>query len=90
MFKRYIEGQKIDINSRHKLGWTSLMTAAVNGRYQMCKYLLSNGADPNLGDNYINSHRTASTQGLHSIEGKVALASILGLFPIPSPYWYMN
>lgn len=61
---------KFDVNKRHQLGWTALMVAAVNGRVGVCKYLLDAGADPDIGDSYINSHRTASNRGLHSVEGK--------------------
>lgn len=55
------------------LGWTALMLAAVNGRYDMCKVLLQKGADPNLGDEYSNSSRTAKEKGLHPIDGEKQL-----------------
>ena len=45
------------------------MVAAVNGKTEACKLLLSLGADPNLGDQYMNASRTASNYGLHSLEG---------------------
>lgn len=66
---RYIDTKSAEVNQRHSLGWTALMVAAVNGRINVCKYLLSIGTDPNLGDNFINPHRTANSRGLHSIEG---------------------
>lgn len=46
------------------------MVAAVNDKVGVCKVLLDAGADPNLGDEYINSNRTAKEKGMHSIEGK--------------------
>lgn len=46
------------------------MVAAVNGRANVCKFLIQSGADVNLGDNYINSHKTGSAIGLHPVEGK--------------------
>lgn len=66
-----LESTKLDVNTRHKLGWTALMVAAVNGKAETCKVLLKAGADPNLEDKYINSTRTAKEVGLHSLEGKV-------------------
>lgn len=45
------------------------MVAAVNGHTDICIYLLKKGADPDLGDNYVNAHRTSSKRGLHSVEG---------------------
>ncbi|XP_022904818.1 mitochondrial disaggregase-like [Onthophagus taurus] len=66
--KRLLAKQQLNVNVRHKLGWTALMVAAVNGRSEICKVLLEKGADPNLGDMYINASRTAAEKGLHSIE----------------------
>ncbi|GLV35763.1 torsin [Carabus blaptoides fortunei] len=66
--KKAIENDKIDINRRHKLGWTALMVGAVNGKVDVCKYLLQAGADVNLGDNYINSSKTGASIGLHAVE----------------------
>lgn len=57
------------MNTRHSLGWTALMLAAVNNKYDMCKVLLEKGADPNLGDNYMNPSRTAREKGMHPIDG---------------------
>lgn len=45
------------------------MVSAVNGKVDVCKYLLKAGADVNLGDNYINSSKTGATTGLHAVEG---------------------
>lgn len=67
---RIIESSKIDVNKRHYLGWTPLMVAAVNDKPGICKILLDAGADPNLGDSYINSTRTGHEKGVHSIEGR--------------------
>ncbi|XP_050304628.1 caseinolytic peptidase B protein homolog [Anthonomus grandis grandis] len=58
----------VDVNLRHHLGWTPLMVATVSGQYDIVKLLLENGANPNLGDNYINPSRTSQEKGLHPIE----------------------
>ncbi|XP_072376408.1 mitochondrial disaggregase-like [Diabrotica undecimpunctata] len=60
--------QGVDINRRHHLGWTPLLVATVNGRYEIVEYLLKNQADPNLSDNYVNPNRTANEKGMHPIE----------------------
>ena len=57
------------MNLRHPLGWTALQLAAVNGKSEAVKVLLDAGADPNLGDEFINVYRTAIDKGLHSIDG---------------------
>lgn len=46
------------------------MVAVVNEHYDVAKILLKAGADPNIGDNYMNANRTAQEKGLHPIEGE--------------------
>lgn len=65
---KLLSSNQIDVNARHHLGWTPLMLAAVNGKPNICKVLLSKGADPNLGDMYCNPQRTGHEQGLHFLE----------------------
>ncbi|KAJ8982663.1 hypothetical protein NQ317_019064 [Molorchus minor] len=65
--KRFIK-DGIDINKRHRLGWTALMVATANEQYDIIELLLKAGADPNAADNYVNANRTASQVGLHPIE----------------------
>ncbi|KAG8431500.1 hypothetical protein GDO86_018536 [Hymenochirus boettgeri] len=60
--------EKVDPNSRHKLGWTSLMVSAINKNQSMVKTLLQSGADPNLGDEFSSVYETAKEKGLHSLE----------------------
>ncbi|XP_072547050.1 uncharacterized protein [Salminus brasiliensis] len=48
-----------DPNTRHRLGWTALMVAAMNRHHNVVKVLLESGADPNLGDEF------SSVYGLH-------------------------
>lgn len=45
------------------------MLAAVNGRENICRYLIEQKADVNLGDNYVNSHKTGAAVGMHPVEG---------------------
>lgn len=47
------------------------MLAVVNGHYTVAEKILSHGADPNLGDNFVNISRTANEKGLHPIESKL-------------------
>lgn len=49
-----IEEEKLDINLRHSLGWTPLLVAVINNKYDCVKYLLSKGADPNQSDEFSN------------------------------------
>ncbi|KAJ6664830.1 hypothetical protein lerEdw1_005802 [Lerista edwardsae] len=56
------------VNTRHKLGWTALMVAAINRNSSMVKHLLAAGADPNLGDDFSSVYETAKEKGLHSLE----------------------
>ncbi|KAK9508951.1 hypothetical protein O3M35_006380 [Rhynocoris fuscipes] len=66
--KKYIEAGKIDVNKRHFLGWTALHLAAVSGNADTLKVLLDAGADPNIGDDFVNSYRTATEKGLHALD----------------------
>ncbi|CAH1968326.1 unnamed protein product [Acanthoscelides obtectus] len=58
----------VDVNRRHKLGWTPLLVATVNDHYELVEILLKAGADPNTSDNYVNANRTANEVGMHPIE----------------------
>ncbi|KAL1116184.1 hypothetical protein AAG570_005679, partial [Ranatra chinensis] len=60
--------EKLDVNQRHYLGWTAIQVAAVNGRADIVSLLLSLGADPNLGDDFVNIYRTASEKGMHTLD----------------------
>lgn len=58
------------MNLRHPLGWTPLHVASVNGRLNAVTALLEAGADPNLGDEFINVQRTAVEKGMSPIHGE--------------------
>ncbi|XP_050985962.1 caseinolytic peptidase B protein homolog [Labeo rohita] len=60
--------QGADPNSRHRLGWTALMVAAMNRQHNVVKVLLEAGADPNLGDDFSSVYETAREKGVHSLE----------------------
>ncbi|XP_066992137.1 mitochondrial disaggregase-like [Anabrus simplex] len=58
----------VDVNCRHALGWTPLHVAAMNGFVEAVKALLKAGANPDVGDNFINASHTASDMGLLTLE----------------------
>ncbi|XP_069059867.1 mitochondrial disaggregase [Pleurodeles waltl] len=58
----------VDVNYRHKLGWTPLMVAAMSKNQCIVKALLAAGADPNLGDDFSNVYQTSKEKSLHSLE----------------------
>ncbi|KAM4702271.1 mitochondrial disaggregase [Discoglossus pictus] len=60
--------EKVDPNSRHKLGWTALMVAAIGRNQSIVRSLLRAGADPNLGDEFSSVYETAKEKGVHSLE----------------------
>uniref|UniRef100_A0A671NRJ9 Uncharacterized protein n=1 Tax=Sinocyclocheilus anshuiensis TaxID=1608454 RepID=A0A671NRJ9_9TELE len=62
--------QGADPNTRHRLGWTALMVAAMNRQHNAVKVLLEAGADPNLGDDFSSVYETAREKGVHSLEGE--------------------
>ncbi|XP_033215350.1 caseinolytic peptidase B protein homolog isoform X2 [Belonocnema kinseyi] len=58
----------MNVNSKHPLGWTALHVAAINGKSEVVKFLISNGADINAGDEFINVYKTAMEKGLHTLD----------------------
>ncbi|XP_041278377.1 caseinolytic peptidase B protein homolog [Onychostruthus taczanowskii] len=65
--KRLLE-EGADVNTRHKLGWTALMVAAISRHSSVVKALLTANADPNLGDDFSSVYEIAKEKGLHSLE----------------------
>ncbi|KFV90145.1 Caseinolytic peptidase B protein, partial [Fulmarus glacialis] len=60
--------ERMDVNARHKLGWTALMVAAISRNSSVVKILLAAKADLNLGDYFSSVCETAKEKGLHYLE----------------------
>nr|XP_032816380.1 caseinolytic peptidase B protein homolog [Petromyzon marinus] len=58
----------VDPDSRHELGWTALMVAAINCHHSVVEVLLAAGANPDVGDDFVNVYSTARSLGMHSLE----------------------
>uniref|UniRef100_A0A1I8HDV0 ANK_REP_REGION domain-containing protein n=1 Tax=Macrostomum lignano TaxID=282301 RepID=A0A1I8HDV0_9PLAT len=55
-------------NVRHRLGWTALAAAVVNGHEEVARLLLSMGADPNASDTFSGAFSVAARLGANSAE----------------------
>uniref|UniRef100_A0A8C5RDP0 Caseinolytic peptidase B protein homolog n=1 Tax=Laticauda laticaudata TaxID=8630 RepID=A0A8C5RDP0_LATLA len=83
----------VSVNTRHKLGWTALMVAAINRNSSVVKVLLAGGADPNLGDEFSSVYQTAKEKSIHSLEGNqthVALGYFLPTSGSPGAYYFLS
>ena len=56
------------INLITTLGWTPLHVAAINQQSGILKILLEKGADPDLGDEFVNIYQTAREKQIPSID----------------------
>lgn len=64
-----VEEEKVDVNLRHPLGWTPLLVAVINDKFDCVKYLLSKGADPNQSDEFTNVHSMAKKLHMNPVHG---------------------
>ena len=48
-------------------GWTALHVAAINRQFEIMKILLEQGADPDLGDDFVNIYQTAREKQMNSL-----------------------
>ncbi|GFS47627.1 caseinolytic peptidase B protein homolog [Nephila pilipes] len=58
----------VDVNRRHRYGWTPLQVAAMNGNLRVLELLLKSGADPDLGDNFSSVYKIAKEKHAHPLE----------------------
>lgn len=63
LFKEYLK-KGVDVNCRHPYGWTALHSAAANSRPEAVRFLLKNGADPNMADTFSNIYQVGYTKNL--------------------------
>ncbi|XP_055330819.1 caseinolytic peptidase B protein homolog [Paramacrobiotus metropolitanus] len=62
----------IDVNCRHRYGWTPLHLAAVRGRARMVDLLVKAGARIDAPDTFTNVYKIAESQNVHYLEVLVA------------------
>ncbi|GFQ82405.1 caseinolytic peptidase B protein homolog, partial [Trichonephila clavata] len=58
----------VDVNKRHRYGWTSLQVAAMNGNLSVLELLLKSDADPDLGDNFSSVYKIAKEKRAHPLK----------------------
>ncbi|GFQ64046.1 caseinolytic peptidase B protein homolog [Trichonephila clavata] len=58
----------VDVNKRHRYGWTPLQVAAMNGNLSVLELLLKSDADPDLGDNFSSVYKIAKEKRAHPLE----------------------
>ena len=58
----------MDPNARHDLGWAPIHVAAVNRQPEILRFLLENGADPDLTDEFANIYQTAREKNIDSLQ----------------------
>ena len=71
ILQKLIEKEKLDVNLRHPLGWTPLLVAVINNKFECVKYLLTKGADPNQSDEFTNVQSMAKKIHWHPVQGKI-------------------
>lgn len=49
-----------------------MQAAAINGKVEAVKFLISKGADLNAGDDFINVYKTAIEKRLHPTDGNLS------------------
>lgn len=70
--EQLLKSGSVDVNCRHKLGWTPLQVAAVNRRREIVSLLLKHGAIPDAEDEFMNVYTTAREKGIHSLEVQIS------------------
>ncbi|XP_068081929.1 mitochondrial disaggregase [Anabrus simplex] len=58
----------VDMNKEHRLGWTPLHVAAVNGRSEAVKALIAAGANVDVTDNYVDPYNTGVEKQMRPVE----------------------
>lgn len=60
-----------EVNARHRLGWTALHVASVNGNAKAVGKLLRAGADANASDHFSTAREAAKAVGMHAVEAQM-------------------
>ena len=58
-------GKGVNVNCRHRLGWSALHSAVVNGNWDAIKFLVESGADVNAKDEFSSALRIAVQEDLN-------------------------
>ena len=72
---RLVSDEGADPDVRHYLGWTALHVATVNRLPEMVKLLLEKGANPDIGDEFVNIYHTGKNFEVYVLN-KSKMASI--------------
>ncbi len=75
--RKLLKGGGVDVNCHHDLGWSGLHIAAVNGNIDVIKFLVENGADVNVKDEFSSAQRVAAHAMTSSLLGNLKIINVI-------------